>query len=294
VCIYVCVCMCVCVSLCVRNDRGSCKQAVEEHSDSALSTSISNDAEFEDQVQRFLTLNAALKNVAAKANAMILAIAAQGEAALINIELLEATCELQFGEESFWTNSAVTLRNFNQQVDGKMNASLRQLVQRDVLEKIKLELDTNQQTKDLIDFRRAAKDLSRDAADQALAKLASIVRRRKMILAHCVTSLMSHQYNYAVRVADMARPLHQAAADCKKMLAEQGAPAPNDPVRTLSPNHTHRSASAQQSPPPQALPAKAPTPPTSPERARISKGEQLPRPQAGPEQQASSGMPGAR
>jgi len=35
---------------------------------------------------------------------------------LHNIELLEATCELQFGEENYWTNSAITLRTFNQQV----------------------------------------------------------------------------------------------------------------------------------------------------------------------------------
>ena len=35
-----------------------------------------------------------------------------------------------------------------------MNASLRMLVQRDVLDKIKTELDTNQTTKELIDGRR--------------------------------------------------------------------------------------------------------------------------------------------
>ena len=35
-----------------------------------------------------------------------------------------------------------------------MNASLRMLVQRDVLDKIKTELDTNQATKELIDGRR--------------------------------------------------------------------------------------------------------------------------------------------
>jgi hypothetical protein len=253
----------------------ACPQAVEEHSDSSLSATSSNDAEFEAQVQRFLTLNAALKNIASKANTMSLAIAAQSESALTNIELLEATCELQFGEESFWTNSAITLRNFNQQVDGKMNSSLRQLVQRDVLEKIKQELDTNQQTKELIDFRRATKDLSKNAADQALAKLASIVYRRKMILAHCVTSLMSHQYNYYVRVADMARPLHQVAADCKKMLAEQGSSTPpQDSAQVASPSQSEQTTAIQPPLPQQALSAKQKTPPASPERAPARQAEQ--------------------
>ena len=206
---------------------------------------------------------------------MSLAIAAQSEAALTSIELLEATCELQFGEESFWTNSTITLRNFNQQVDGKMNSSLRQLVQRDVLEKIKQELDTNQQTKELIDFRRATKDLSKNAADQALAKLASIVYRRKMILAHCVTSLMSHQYNYYVRVADMARPLHQVAADCKKMLAEQGSVTPpQDPAQAASLSQSEQATAIQPPASQRALSAKQKTPPASPEGAPARKAEQ--------------------
>jgi len=196
-------------------------QAVDENNVASVAGGSSGDEAFEDQVQRFMTLNSALRNIASKAHTMVLAIKAQGEASLHNIELLEATCELQFGEESYWTTSAIALRNFNQQVDGKINGSVRQLVQRDILDKIKAELDTNQSTKDLIDARRGNKALSNEAADEALSRLAEIVRRRKMILAHCVTSLMSHQYNYYVRAADLARPLHQVAAECKQMLSDQ-------------------------------------------------------------------------
>jgi hypothetical protein len=201
--------------------RGGGGQAVDENNVTSVAGGGSDDAAFEDHVQRFMTLNTALRNIASKAHAMVLAIKAQGEASLCNIELLEATCELQFGEESYWTSSAITLRNFNQQVDGKINGSVRQLVQRDILDKIKAELDTNQSTKDLIDARRGNKTLGAAAADEALSRLAEIVRRRRMILAHCVTSLMSHQYNYYVRAADLARPLHQVAAECKQMLSDQ-------------------------------------------------------------------------
>ena len=66
-------------------------QAVDDNNVSGGAGSSSNDADFEDLVQRFMTLNTALKNVASKANAMIMAVKAQGEASLHNIELLEAT-----------------------------------------------------------------------------------------------------------------------------------------------------------------------------------------------------------
>jgi hypothetical protein len=95
-------------------------QAVDDNNAPSGGAS-SDDPEFEDQVQRFMTLNSALRNVASKANALILAVKAQGEASLHNIELLEATCELQFGEEAQWTSWAVQLRHFNQQVHGEMN-----------------------------------------------------------------------------------------------------------------------------------------------------------------------------
>ena len=204
----------------------ACVQAVDENNAASASAGRSSeDQDFEDEVQRFMTLNTALRNIASKVNAKILAVKAHSEASMYNIELLEATCELEFGEDSFWTNSAIALRSFNQQVDGKMNKSLQQLVQRDILDKIKAELETNQATKELMDARRAAKDLNKHAADAAVAKMQEIVRRRKMILAHCVTSLMSHEYNYYVRIAELARPLHQVAAECKSMLSDDGPAA---------------------------------------------------------------------
>ena len=59
-------------------------QAVDENNVSAVSGGSSDDVAFEDQVQRFMTLNTALRNVASKANGLILAIKAQGEVGVVH------------------------------------------------------------------------------------------------------------------------------------------------------------------------------------------------------------------
>eukprot|EP00960_Hanusia_phi_P021269 628650-Hanusia_phi.AAC.2 len=63
------------------------------------------------------------------------------------VELVEASLEMEFGEDSMWTNAAYKLRNLNQQ--------------RDILDKISAELETNSQTKLLIDQRRSMKEPSK-------------------------------------------------------------------------------------------------------------------------------------
>ena len=55
---------------------------MDENNVQSVSGGGSDDAEFEDQVQRFMTLNTALRNIASKANVMILAVKAQGEVAI--------------------------------------------------------------------------------------------------------------------------------------------------------------------------------------------------------------------
>ncbi|EKX35793.1 hypothetical protein GUITHDRAFT_146251 [Guillardia theta CCMP2712] len=201
--------------------------AVDENSTTSLGLGTSsNDVEFEAGVKHFMTLNNSLKQIGTKAQALIQSIRSQGQNALGVVELVEASLEMEFGEDSMWTNAAYKLRSLNQQ--------------RDILDKISAELETNSQTKMFIDQRRSMKEATKAEADDALHKLAAIIRRRNMLLAHLVTVFMSHQYNYYVRLADQCQHLRQLTVECKELLNGASSDVHTPPTQSAVPNHVQQ------------------------------------------------------
>mmetsp|Transcript_44428 Transcript_44428/g.90660 ORF Transcript_44428/g.90660 Transcript_44428/m.90660 type:complete len:628 (-) Transcript_44428:260-2143(-) len=251
-----------------KNLAAQVKEAVDESSTSTgfsiSGSGAAGDKDFEVCVRQFMTLNTSLKQIGGKAQELIKAIRAQGQSSFILSELLEGTCEIEFGEESHWSNAAMSLRNINQEVDGKFNVQLTSLLQRDILDRIAAELETNNEVKAIIDQRKALAEAPRDRADEAVQKIATVIRRRNMLLAHCVTVLMSHQYNYYPRLSEKYQTLRPLVAESKQLL--DGGAASTSPIASASPSRSAPSSEQQQQQQQQApAPAKpvkpAPSPP---------------------------------
>ena len=189
-------------------------------SSSKLGSSASlEDAEFESAVKHFMAVNGNLKLVGVKAQAWVQAIKAQSSCGLaVGIASLDAS-RLEFEEEPNWIQAAEKLRDMAQVLDGKFATQLCSLLQRDILDPISAELETNKDTKSLVESGRSGR-LTTAQIDEAVGRLHDIMRRRKILLAQCITVLGSHQYNYHVRLSEQFQSLQPTVADCKKRYAD--------------------------------------------------------------------------
>lgn len=186
----------------------------KDHGHSGSGSSL-EDAEFESAVKHFMAVNGNLKQLGMKAQAWVHSIKAQSSNGLaVGASSLEA-CRLEFEDEPTWIQAGEKLRDIAQLLDSKYASQLCSLLQRDILDPITAELETNRDTKSLVDSGRSGK-LSIAQIDDAVGKLHDIMRRRKVLLAQCITVLSSHQYNYYVRLSEQFQSLQPFVADLKK------------------------------------------------------------------------------
>jgi hypothetical protein len=231
----------------------------KDHGHSTSGSSSLEDAEFESAVKHFMAVNGNLKQLGMKAQAWVHSIKAQSSNGLaVGASSLEA-CRLEFEDEPTWIQAGEKLRDIAQLLDSKYASQLCSLLQRDILDPITAELETNRDTKSLVDSGRSGK-LSTAQIDDAVGKLHDIMRRRKVLLAQCITVLSSHQYNYYVRLAEQFQSLQPFVADLKKRHSEmasggkpQGQRDPQDgsssPVAMARPPAKTQEASAGPAPP---------------------------------------------
>ncbi len=185
----------------------------------SISGSSLEDAEFESAVKHFMAVNGNLKQLGMKAQAWVHSIKAQSSNGLaVGVSSLEA-CRLEFEDEPTWIQAGEKLRDIAQLLDSKYASQLCSLLQRDILDPITAELETNRDTKSLVDSGRSGK-LTVAQIDDAVGKLHDIMRRRKVLLAQCITVLSSHQYNYYVRLSEQFQSLQPFVADLKKRHSE--------------------------------------------------------------------------
>ena len=211
-------------------------------------------------MKHFMTVNGNLKLLGMKAQAWVQAIKAQSSAGLaVGVTTLDAS-RLEFEDETNWIQAAEKLRDMANLMDSKFSTQLCSLLQRDVLDPITAELETNKDTKALVESGRSGR-LTTAQIDEAVGKLHDIMRRRKVLLAQCITVLGSHQYNYHIRLSEQFQSLQPIVVDCKKRCAELTsggrAQAPKE-EGAASPVATSRAAPRTAEPTPSGPPPAKP------------------------------------
>ena len=199
------------------------RDLTKESSVSGGSSCSLEDAEFEAAVKHFMSVNGNLKQLGMKAQAWAQSFKAQSTNGLAVGAASADACKLDFEDEPTWIQAADKLKEIAQLLDSKYTTQLCALIQRDILDPITAELETNKDTKVVIDNRRSMKPHQSDEADVASEKLHAILRRRRVLLAQCVTALSSHQYNYYVRLAEQFQTLQPFVMDLKKRSSELAA-----------------------------------------------------------------------
>ncbi len=202
------------------DSKGDVFDDKETASNSKLGSSGSlEDAEFESAVKHFMAVNGNLKQVGVRAQSWVQSIKAQSSCGLaVGTASLDAS-RLEFEEEPTWIQAAEKLNDMAQLLDTKFATQLCSLLQRDILDPISVELETNKDTKSLVESGRSGR-LTATQIDEAVSKLHEIMRRRKILLAQCITVLGSHQYNYYVRLAEQFQSIQPTVVDCKKRIAD--------------------------------------------------------------------------
>ncbi len=194
----------------------------KDHGGHPVAGSSLEDAEFESAVKHFMAVNGNLKQLGMKAQAWVQSIKVQSSNGLaVGASSLDA-CRLEFEDEPAWIQAGEKLRDIAQLLDSKYASQLCSLLQRDILDPITAELETNRDTKSLVDSGRSGK-LSTAQIDDSVGKLHVIMRRRKILLAQCITVLSSHQYNYYVRLAEQFQTLQPFVVDLKKRQSEMAS-----------------------------------------------------------------------